>query len=78
MVVIKDDIGGVNVITSTITGGDADELGPADGKQVDAIVKASEVMIATHRSSERVDRHPCSPTLLVVLAPLQTLSFRPS
>ncbi len=41
------DIGGGNVITATITVSGADELGLAPGKEVSAVIKASDVMVAT-------------------------------
>jgi len=39
------DIGGGNVITSTITVDSADELGLASGKDVSVIIKSSEVIL---------------------------------
>ncbi len=42
---ISVDIGGGNVITSTITVDSADELGLAEGKEVSVIIKASEVIL---------------------------------
>ena len=42
---IAVDIGGGNVITSTITVDSADELGLAEGKEVSVIIKASEVIL---------------------------------
>ncbi|MCB1519917.1 MAG: TOBE domain-containing protein [Hyphomicrobiaceae bacterium] len=39
------DIGGGNVITSTVTVDAVDELGLAPGKTVSAIIKASEVIL---------------------------------
>jgi len=39
------DIGGGNVITSTITVDSADELGLAEGKDVSVIIKSSEVIL---------------------------------
>lgn len=39
------DIGGGNVITSTITVDSADDLGLAAGKEVSVVIKASEVIL---------------------------------
>ena len=39
------DIGGGNVITSTITVDSAEDLGLAEGKEVSVIIKASEVIL---------------------------------
>ena len=39
------DIGGGNVITSTITVDSADEIGLAEGKDVSVIIKSSEVIL---------------------------------
>lgn len=39
------DIGGGNVMTSTITVEAADDLGLAEGKEVSVIIKASEVIL---------------------------------
>lgn len=39
------DIGGGNVMTSTITVDAADDLGLAEGKEVSVIIKASEVIL---------------------------------
>lgn len=44
---ISVDIGGGNVITSTITVDAADDLGLAEGKDVSVIIKASEVILGT-------------------------------
>lgn len=44
---VKVDIGGGNVITSMITTDAATDLGLADGKTVQVVIKASEVMLAT-------------------------------
>lgn len=42
---VSVDIGGGNLITSTITVDSADELGLADGKDVSVIIKSSEVIL---------------------------------
>ena len=42
---IRVDVGGGNVITSTITVDAADDLGLAEGKEVVIIIKASEVIL---------------------------------
>jgi molybdopterin-binding protein len=42
---INVDIGGGNVITSTITVDAAEDLGLAEGKDVSVIIKASEVIL---------------------------------
>lgn len=39
------DIGGGNVVTSTITVDSAEELGLAEGKDVTVIIKSSEVIL---------------------------------
>jgi molybdopterin-binding protein len=44
---VKVDVGGGNVITSSITLEAADELGLAEGKPVNVVIKASDVMLAT-------------------------------
>lgn len=41
------DVGGGNVITSTITVDAAEDLGLSEGKDVSVIIKASEVILAT-------------------------------
>jgi molybdopterin-binding protein len=43
---VRVDIGGGNVITSTITVDAAEDLGLADGKEVTVVIKASEVIVA--------------------------------
>ncbi|HRY07067.1 MAG TPA: TOBE domain-containing protein [Hyphomicrobiaceae bacterium] len=43
---VKIDIGGGNVITSTVTVDAVEELGLAVGKKVSAVIKASEVILA--------------------------------
>lgn len=43
---VRVDIGGGNVITSTITVDAADDLGLAQGKEVTVVIKASEVIVA--------------------------------
>jgi molybdopterin-binding protein len=43
---VRVDIGGGNVITSTITVDAADDLGLAKGKEVVVVIKASEVIVA--------------------------------
>lgn len=42
---VKIDIGGGNVVTSTVTVDAVEELGIAVGKPVKAIIKASEVIL---------------------------------
>ncbi len=44
---VRVDVGDGNVITSTITLDSADDLGLEPGKHVHAIIKASEVILAT-------------------------------
>jgi molybdopterin-binding protein len=44
---VKIDIGGGNTITSTITVDAVEELGLAKGKDVVAVIKASEVILGT-------------------------------
>lgn len=44
---VRVDIGGGNVITSTITVDAAEELGLDAGKDVTVVIKASEVILAT-------------------------------
>jgi molybdopterin-binding protein len=44
---VKVDVGGGNVITSSITLEAADELGIAEGKPINVVIKASDVMLAT-------------------------------
>ena len=44
---VKVDVGGGNLITSSITLEAAEELGVAEGKQINVVVKASDVMLAT-------------------------------
>jgi molybdopterin-binding protein len=44
---VKIDIGGGNTITSTVTVDAVEDLGLAKGKDVIAIIKASEVILAT-------------------------------
>jgi len=44
---VQVDIGGGNTITSTITVTSAERLGLEPGKEVSAIIKASEVILAT-------------------------------
>ena len=44
---VSVDIGGGNVITSTITVDAADDLGLAEGKDVSVVIKASEVILGT-------------------------------
>jgi len=43
---VKIDIGGGNVITSTVTVDAVEELDLAVGKKVSAVIKASEVILA--------------------------------
>jgi molybdopterin-binding protein len=43
--IVRVDIGGGNVITSSITLASANELGLAKGKDVSVVVKASEVIL---------------------------------
>ncbi len=43
---VRVDIGGGNVVTSTITVDAADDLGLEKGKDVTVIIKASEVILA--------------------------------
>ena len=43
--IVKIDIGGGHVVTSSITNESAGELGLAEGKAVFAVIKASDVMI---------------------------------
>ncbi|WP_049986933.1 TOBE domain-containing protein [Halobellus rufus] len=45
MAEIVVELGDGETITSTITRGSADRLGLAEGDEVDAVIKASEVMI---------------------------------
>jgi molybdenum-pterin binding domain len=40
------DIGGGNIVTSTITAESAAELGLAEGKEVSVVIKSSSVMLA--------------------------------
>lgn len=42
---VRVDIGGGNVVTSTITVDAADDLGLAKGKEVVVVIKSSEVII---------------------------------
>ena len=44
---VQVDIGGGNIVTSTITADSAERLALAPGKDVSVIIKASDVMIAT-------------------------------
>ncbi len=44
---IQVDIGGGNVVTSTITTDSANRLGLQNGKAVTVVIKASDVMLAT-------------------------------
>lgn len=44
---VKVDIGAGHVITSSITLEAADELGVAEGKTIQVVIKASDVMLAT-------------------------------
>jgi molybdopterin-binding protein len=44
---VRVDIGGGNTVTATITVDSAERLGLAEGKEVSAVIKASDVMIAT-------------------------------
>ena len=44
---VQVDIGGGNLVTSTITADSAARLGLAPGKAVSVVIKASDVMIAT-------------------------------
>lgn len=44
---VKVDVGGGNVITSTVTVEAVDELGLKDGSEVTVVIKASDVMLAT-------------------------------
>ena len=44
---VQVDIGGGNLVTSTITADSAERLGLAPGKAVSVVIKASDVMIAT-------------------------------
>ena len=43
---VQVDIGGGNIVTSTITADSADRLGLENGKSVTVVVKASDVMVA--------------------------------
>jgi len=45
MAKVKIDIGGGNVITSTITKDAADDLGLQEGDAVTAVIKASSIMV---------------------------------
>jgi len=45
---IQVDIGGGNVVTSTITTDSANRLGLQNGKAVTVVIKASDVMLATN------------------------------
>jgi molybdopterin-binding protein len=44
---VQVDVGGGNVVTSTITADSADRLALASGKDVMVVIKASDVMLAT-------------------------------
>jgi len=44
---VKVDIGGGNVITSTVTVEAVDDLGLEEGSDVSVVIKASEVLLAT-------------------------------
>jgi len=44
---VQVDVGGGNVVTSTITADSADRLALAPGKDVMVVIKASDVMLAT-------------------------------
>ncbi|MCB1472556.1 MAG: TOBE domain-containing protein [Rhodobiaceae bacterium] len=44
---VKVDIGGGNVITSTVTVDAIEDLGIAEGKPITVIIKASEVILGT-------------------------------
>ncbi|MFO1154484.1 MAG: TOBE domain-containing protein [Rhodospirillales bacterium] len=43
---VRIDIGGGNVVTSTITAESAQDLGLAVGKEVSVVIKSSSVMLA--------------------------------
>lgn len=43
---VQVDIGGGNLVTSTITTDSANRLGLAKGKEVTVVIKASDVMVA--------------------------------
>lgn len=45
--IVKVDIGGGNVITSTITVEAVDELGIEEGSEINVVIKASDVILAT-------------------------------
>ena len=44
--IVRIDIGGGNIVTSTISMGSVNELGLEIGKEVYAVVKATSVMVA--------------------------------
>ncbi|MCB1478265.1 MAG: TOBE domain-containing protein [Tepidamorphaceae bacterium] len=44
---VKVDIGGGNVITSTVTVDAVNDLGIAEGKPINVIIKSSEVILGT-------------------------------
>ena len=44
---VQVDVGGGNIVTSTITADSADRLALATGKDVMVVIKASDVMLAT-------------------------------
>jgi len=45
--IVKIDIGGGNIVTSTISMGSVNELGLEVGREVYAVIKATSVMVAT-------------------------------